>query len=74
LQTGTQIPPRLGSTPGFRIAKLQRQLYGQRSERTVRLLDQVEMAFEELEGPASEDEIAAERAVAKTTNVAAFSR
>ena len=58
----------------LQIAKLTRQLYGQRSERTVRLLDQMELAFEELESSASEDEIAAERAVAKTTNVAAFTR
>src|SRR5882762_4168521 len=50
----------------LQIAKLTRQLYGQHSERTVRLLDQMEMAFEELESSASEDEIAAESAVAKT--------
>src|SRR5439155_793207 len=47
---------------------------GQRSERTVRLLDQMELALEELESSATEDEIAAERAVAKTTNVVAFTR
>jgi transposase len=58
----------------LQIAKLTRQLYGQRSERTVRLVDQMELAFEELESSASEDEITAERAVAKTTNVAAFTR
>ncbi len=58
----------------LQIEKLTRQLYGQRSERTVRLLDQMELAFEELESSASEDEIAAERAVAKTTNVVAFTR
>src|SRR5580704_11053170 len=58
----------------LQIAKLTRQLYGQHSERTVRLLDQMEMAFEELESSASEDEIAAERATAKTTNVVAFTR
>src|SRR5213079_1974815 len=58
----------------LQIAKLTRQLYGQRSERTVRLLDQIELAFEELESSATEDEIAAERAVAKTTNVVAFTR
>ena len=56
------------------IEKLTRQLYGHRSERTVLLLDQMELAFEELESSASEDEIAAERAVAKTTNVVAFTR
>ena len=58
----------------LQIAKLTRQLYGQRSERTVQLLDQMELAFEELESSATEDEIASERAVAKATNVAAFTR
>src|SRR6202795_1826279 len=58
----------------LQIAKLTRQLYGQHSERTVRLLDQMELAFEELESSASEDEIAAETAVTKTTNVVAFTR
>src|ERR1700680_5141332 len=58
----------------LQIAKLTRQLYGQRSERTLRLLDQMELALEELESSTTEDEIAAERAVAKTTNVVAFTR
>src|SRR4051812_41258518 len=58
----------------LQIEKLRRQLYGPRSERTVRLLDQMELAFEEFESSASEDEIAAERAVVKTTNVVAFTR
>src|SRR5580698_8207302 len=58
----------------LQIAKLTRQLYGQRSERAVRLLDQMELALEELESSAAEDEITAERAVAKTTNVAGFIR
>src|SRR5690348_12641060 len=58
----------------LQIEKLTRQIYGQRSERTVRLLDQIELAFEELESSATEDEVAAERAVAKTTNVLAFTR
>ena len=58
----------------LQIAKLTHQLYGQRSERSIRLLDQMELAFEELASSASEDELAAERAVAKTTNVAAFTR
>ena len=58
----------------LQIQKLSRELYGHRSERTVRLLDQIELTFEELESSASEDEIAAERAVAKTTNVVAFTR
>ena len=50
------------------IAKLKRQIYGPRSERTARLLDQMELELEELEAAATEDEIAAERAAAKTTN------
>src|ERR1700680_1897218 len=58
----------------LQIEKLTRQLYGQHSERMVRLLDQMELAFEELESSASEDEIAAERATAKTTNAVAFTR
>src|SRR6195256_4115752 len=58
----------------LRIEKLTRQLYGPRSERTSRLLDQIELQFEELESSATEDEIAAEMAVAKTTTVAGFTR
>ena len=58
----------------LQIEKLTRQLYGQHSERTARLIDQMELAFEELESSASEDEIAAARAAAKTTNVVAFTR
>src|SRR4051812_7138919 len=56
------------------IMKLKRQLYGPRSERTSRLLDQIELRFEELESSATEDEIAAEKAAAKTTTVQAFTR
>jgi transposase len=56
------------------IAKLRRQIYGASSERTARLLDQMELELEELETAATEDEIAAERAAAKTTNVAPFTR
>jgi transposase len=58
----------------LQIAKLRRALHGQRSERTVRLLDQMELGFEELESAATEDEIAAELAAARTTNVTAFVR
>jgi len=58
----------------LQIEKLTRQLYGQRSERSARLIAQMELAFEEIESSATEDEIAAEAAVAKTTNVAAFTR
>ncbi len=58
----------------LQIEKLTRQLYGQHSERSVRLIDQMELGFEELESSATEDEIAAESAVAQTTNVVAFTR
>jgi len=58
----------------LQIAKLRRELYGQRSERGARLLEQMELGFEELESSATEDEIAAEQAAARTTNVAAFTR
>jgi transposase len=57
----------------LRIAKLERQIYGQRSERSSRLIDQLALTFEELEADATEDELAAERAVAKTT-VRGFTR
>ena len=56
------------------IAKLRRQIYGPRSERTARLVEQMELELEEAEAAATEDEIAAERAAAKTTNVAPFTR
>ncbi len=58
----------------LRIAKLERQIYGQRSERSSRLVDQLALTFEELEADATEDELAAERAAAKTTTVRGFTR
>src|ERR1700722_18906580 len=58
----------------LRIAKLERQIYGQRSERSAPLIDQLALTFEELEASATEDELAAEKAVAKTTTVAGFTR
>src|SRR6202051_79178 len=58
----------------LRIAKLERQIYGQRSERSSRLIDQLALTFEELEASATEDELAAERAVARTTTVRGFAR
>ncbi|HEY5217487.1 MAG TPA: IS66 family transposase, partial [Pseudolabrys sp.] len=58
----------------LRIAKLERQVYGQRSERSARLIDQLALEFEELEAGATEDELAAETAVAKTTSVRGFTR
>ena len=47
------------------IARLNRTLYGQRSERTQRLLDQYELQLEELEASAAADALAAEKAAAK---------
>lgn len=49
------------------IEKLRRQLYGSRSERKTRLLDQMELQLEELEATASEDEAASEAASQSTT-------
>ena len=58
----------------LQIEKLKRDRFGQRSERSARLLDQLELQLEELESSATEDELAAEVAVARTTSVAAFTR
>jgi transposase len=58
----------------LRIARLERQIYGQRSERSARLIDQLALEFEELEASATEDELAAEQAVAGTTTVRGFTR
>ena len=58
----------------LRIAKLERQIYGQRSERFTRLVDQLALTFEELEASATEDELAAEQAVAKAITVRGFTR
>ncbi|SCB52001.1 zinc-finger binding domain of transposase IS66 [Bradyrhizobium yuanmingense] len=58
----------------LRIEKLKRELYGQRSERTARLIEQLELELEELATTASEDELAARAAAAKTQSVRAFTR
>jgi transposase len=58
----------------LQILKLNRERFGPRSERSARLLDQLELQLEELEASASEDELAAEQAAAKTTRVASFER
>jgi hypothetical protein len=55
------------------IEKLRRQLYGIRSERKARLLEQMELALEE-EATAMEDELAAEKAAAQTQTVTSFQR
>jgi transposase len=57
------------------IAKMRRELYGQRSERRARLLDQMEFELADLVATASEDELAAERtAVAAGATVRSFTR
>ncbi|MGY4177830.1 transposase [Bradyrhizobium sp. USDA 4518] len=58
----------------LRIEKLKRELHGQRSERSARLLEQLELELEELVTTASEDELAAQAAAAKTQNVRPFTR
>src|SRR3546814_5760146 len=58
----------------LQIAKLNRERFGPHAERSRRLLDQLELQLEELEASASEDDLAAEMAAAKTTNVAPFER
>src|SRR5271170_7022220 len=56
------------------IEKLRRELYGTRSERTPRLLDQMELQLEDLEAAATEDELAAENAASQTQTVKSFER
>ena len=58
----------------LQIEKLRRELYGQRSERKARLLDQMELELEDLEASATEDELKAEMAAAETSDVKAFTR
>ena len=47
------------------IEKLRRSLYGTRSERKARLLEQMELQLEDLEASATEDELAAQKAAAR---------
>ncbi len=56
------------------IEKLRRELFGSRSERKQRLLDQLELQLDELEASATEDELAAEQAASETTQVEGFTR
>jgi transposase len=63
------------ATLKLEIEKLKRALYGQKSERRARLLDQLELRLEELEAAATEDDLAAEQAAAQAkTAVRAFER
>jgi transposase len=56
------------------IEKLRRAVYGNRSERKNRLLEQMELRLEELETAATEDELAAEEAAAQSQTVQSFQR
>jgi transposase len=58
----------------LRIEKLKRELYGPRSERTARLIEQLELELEDLATTASEDELAAQAAAVKAQTVRAFTR
>jgi transposase len=58
----------------LQIEKLRRELYGSRSERTARLLEQMELQLEDLEAAATEDELTAEKAAARTETVKSFER
>lgn len=54
--------------------KLRRDKYGASSERSRRILEQLEMTFEELKADAAEAEIVGQQAALKTSKVAAFER
>jgi transposase len=56
------------------VEKLRREIFGPRSERKARLLNQLELQLEELEADVAEDEAAAEKTKAETTVVRAFER
>ena len=58
----------------LKIEKLRRELRGRRSERTARLIDQLELQLEELVTAATEDEVAAQAASARTSSVRSFTR
>ena len=60
----------------LQIEKLRREFYGTRSERTARLIEQMELQLEELETSAGEDDLAAEQAAVRagTTQGSAFTR
>jgi transposase len=56
------------------IEKLRRSLYGSRSERKARLLEQMELQLEDLETTATEDELAAQKAALRTRDVRSVER
>ena len=53
----------------LQIEKLKHQLFGSKSERSRRLLDQLELQLEELEATASQDEAVAQIAARKVAGV-----
>ena len=58
----------------LQIAKLRREQFGPSAERSRRLLEQMELELADLEADASEDDLLAEAAAAKTSSVVAFER
>ncbi len=58
----------------LQIEKLKHQLFGSKSERSSRLLDQLELHLEELEATASQDEAAAQIAARKVADAPGFER
>jgi transposase len=56
------------------IEKMRRALYGQRSERGTRLLEQMELELEDWEATVAEDELLAETAAGDATSVRPFTR
>ena len=58
----------------LQIEKLKRAQFAATSERSARLIDQMELAFEDLEANANEAEALAAAAAAKATTVKAFTR
>jgi hypothetical protein len=58
----------------LQIEKLRRELYGRSSERKARLPEQMELQPEDLEATATEDELAAGKAVGRTQTVKPFER
>ena len=56
------------------IEKLRRALYGRHSERKERLLGQLELELDELTASATEDDLTAETAPGRTTQIKGFER
>jgi hypothetical protein len=56
------------------IAKMKRERFGQSSERSRQLLDQLQLQLEELQTSATKDAVAAEQAMAGSTAVRSLTR